>query len=230
MTMRKRRPLPPLPTPEQASRALYLDFESEANRPPALSGVRVDGQALTWIHLPVLQEAAKAKEHLFLPLPQFLEQLMARAEREDRLIIHWSQAEPLAAAEAGVPLLTVEREQPYAGRALDLKKLAKMPFKKQFDRRKALIKRSPRGRHHPRAKALLSHCAASLGFERHPGYGPGLVGKRLRDVGGQLERRGSWDSLTPVAKAKWTKLLRHNDYDCEAMEVVLRRLTEVRHG
>lgn len=55
---------------------------------------------------------------------------------------------------------------------------------------------------------------------------PGHIGmqqtaQRVRHVRGQLLRRGSYTSLSAVAKAKWTKVLQHNRHDCEGMARVV---------
>jgi len=39
---------------------------------------------------------------------------------------------------------------------------------------------------------------------------------RLRAVIGQIDGRGSFEAITPTAKAKWANLVRHNLWDCEA--------------
>ncbi len=46
---------------------------------------------------------------------------------------------------------------------------------------------------------------------------------RIRTVRDMLRRRCSYDELTPVAKAKWTKLLDHNEIDCRGMRALVHR-------
>jgi hypothetical protein len=38
----------------------------------------------------------------------------------------------------------------------------------------------------------------------------------------QLQRRGSFDRLTPTAKGKWTKLLRYNETDVRNLRAMVR--------
>ena len=55
-------------------------------------------------------------------------------------------------------------------------------------------------------------------------FGPLLTGKRLRAVGNMLIARGNdYSRLTPTVKAQWTKLLKHNEYDCFGMRCVCQR-------
>ena len=87
--------------------------------------------------------------------------------------------------------------------------------------------RPPKGRRGRRPHTLHFY-EGVVGYHVPPGLGPGLTGKRLRDVRGQLVRHGGdFSKLTRVAKAKWTKLLRHNHHDCQGMRAVLRHVTGV---
>jgi hypothetical protein len=36
-----------------------------------------------------------------------------------------------------------------------------------------------------------------------------------------LGKRGAYRALTPVVKAKWTKLLEHNEIDCRGMRALV---------
>lgn len=62
-----------------------------------------------------------------------------------------------------------------------------------------------------------------VGMSLPTAFGPGNTASRIRDVRGQLfKRAGDFNALTPVAKAKWTKLLKHNYFDCLGTREVLR--------
>ena len=63
-----------------------------------------------------------------------------------------------------------------------------------------------------------------LGIERPPHFGYQKAAKRLRDMLTQLGRRFEYDLLTPVAKAKWTKLLDYNAVDVESLVRLVRRV------
>jgi hypothetical protein len=49
---------------------------------------------------------------------------------------------------------------------------------------------------------------------------------RIKHVKDQLIARESFDALTPVAKAKWTKLLDHNRHDVMGMERLVKKTIE----
>jgi hypothetical protein len=67
-----------------------------------------------------------------------------------------------------------------------------------------------------------------IGFARPTHLGYRKSTKRLNAVREMLRRKGSFDALTPVVKAQWTKLLEHNVIDCRGMRaVVLRAATEL---
>ena len=45
--------------------------------------------------------------------------------------------------------------------------------------------------------------------------------QRIKAVEDMLERKGSYQLLTAVNKAKWTKLLEHNKIDVEGMKALV---------
>ena len=50
----------------------------------------------------------------------------------------------------------------------------------------------------------------------------------VKCAGRQIIKRGSYEAITPVAKAKWTKLLSHNEWDCRGTRHVLLRAIPIR--
>ena len=57
-------------------------------------------------------------------------------------------------------------------------------------------------------------------------YGSGYEAARLRHVLDQLAKRGSYSRLTVVAKGKWTKALKHNEFDVVVLERLCRRIAD----
>ena len=55
-------------------------------------------------------------------------------------------------------------------------------------------------------------------------YGKGKVTSRLHAIKNGLNARGSFKRLTPVQKAKWTKLKKHNLIDVNGMEYIVDKL------
>ena len=66
--------------------------------------------------------------------------------------------------------------------------------------------------------------ARLAGNEPPRDYGKGCEAQRIRYVIGQLEKRVHYEVLTRVAKAKWTKVLKHNAYDVNAMAALCHRI------
>jgi hypothetical protein len=62
-----------------------------------------------------------------------------------------------------------------------------------------------------------------IGFPRPTYLGYRKSTKRLNAVIEMLHRKGSFDALTPVVKAQWTKLLEHNAIDCRGMRALVLR-------
>jgi hypothetical protein len=99
----------------------------------------------------------------------------------------------------------------------------------------------------PLAKKWKRKVCPEIEFERDPGYrmrgrhrldryldlidykvpkafGPGNSAQRIRYVRDMMVKKDHhYSRLTPTAKAKWTKALKHNWYDCDGLrELVLR--------
>ena len=55
-------------------------------------------------------------------------------------------------------------------------------------------------------------------------YGKDKVTSRLNAIKSGLNARGSFKKLTPVQKAKWTKLKKHNFIDVNGMEYIVNKL------
>jgi hypothetical protein len=57
-----------------------------------------------------------------------------------------------------------------------------------------------------------------IGVNRGDYLGVRQTTQRIKAVEDMLERKGEYELLTPVNKAKWTKLLEHNKIDVEGMK------------
>jgi len=74
----------------------------------------------------------------------------------------------------------------------------------------------------------LKDFLAFIEFPRGAYLGERKATKRIKAVRDMLRKKGSFEALTPVVKAKWTKLLEHNAIDCRGMRsLVLRAATEL---
>jgi len=209
-------------TKDQASAAIYIDFEGTMNDPPALLGILIRGSlgdsfrqvALDYSFqgLPALPEANDAKL-AYCTVEETIEALVGLAEESNLMFVAWSTRE-----------LQVVKES-------DLSADLKRRFENRHVNAITIAKRW-RSRFHPnvefessrriRPNALHNYMQL-IDYDIPRAYGPGNAASRIRDVKGQMERRGTFDRLSPVAKAKWTKLLRHNQHDCSGMRAVIER-------
>lgn len=206
----------PVVTPTEVARALHLDFEGFVGRPPSLAGVLVDGRWFAVVFEdadPALVPAAIAKGIEVRRLDDFLADILGRAEAEDRFVMGFSSRERSVFLEHGVAAEAFDR------RWVDTRQLGVAWRRRHHPDVAAAVSATRRrlrrlGRRVDGRGNRLQDFARLLGVASCPGYGAGRTTIRLRDVGGQLERRGSYARLTRVAKRKWTMLLRHNEFDC----------------
>jgi hypothetical protein len=75
----------------------------------------------------------------------------------------------------------------------------------------------------------LADLLSFIGYDVPTHLGKGNAAKRIRDVSnGLAAKHGDYSRLTPVQKAKWTKLLEYNRIDCLGMrDLVLRAASEI---
>ncbi|MDF1845546.1 MAG: hypothetical protein P1U77_29410 [Rubripirellula sp.] len=205
----------------QLERIIFLDFESFQDGPPLLCGTLVSGHFQQTVLDETLQPAAVAKNIQTNDLKTQLIELVECAERENRLICGYSNKE-LHDLEG----ITGRQLGDLYVNALPLaKKWRKRFYPQAHDRVMKSRKRlRQRGAYlNGRGNRLLDF-AGMLNVSPPRDYGKGCEASRLRHVRGQLERRREYKLLTPVAKAKWTKALKHNAFDVQALAMLCRRI------
>ena len=74
----------------------------------------------------------------------------------------------------------------------------------------------------PRPKSLKEYLRL-IGHERGSYLGERRSTRRIMAVRDMCTKRGSYDALTAPSKAKWTKLLQHNEIDVRGMRELCRR-------
>ena len=78
---------------------------------------------------------------------------------------------------------------------------------------------------HPKAKMVDRSLKSFLKLIDYPikkYLGKQKATKQLRDTMNMLEKRGSYEKLTPVVKNKWNKFLEHNKEDCYGMAALVK--------
>jgi hypothetical protein len=210
-----------LVTATEAARALYIDFEGTMTEPPVLLGVywvddRGKQKFLQYVFEPRLRAAAGAKslanagtciyvDSMEAALIEILDVVIS----ENRLLVAWSSHEEKVVE--GSSLQPSDRAALIA-RLRDAKATCKR-WKNKFHK-KVVFPRERRG-----GRNTLRNFMKLIGNEAPPCLRPAAA--RIRYVMKQLGKRGSYTDLTRVAKAKWTKLLAHNHWDCYGTREVL---------
>lgn len=197
-------------TPAEAQRAIYIDFEGFADAPPALLGMTVDGRTEQVVLDPQLADAAHTRACRLSSLQDEVAALLARATQEGRAIVAYSQHERnVCLGFAGIDIAPVYR---------DARKIAKR------------WANACHGGTPPGGRGLKDFLEL-IGHARPAHLGERKSTSRLRTVRDMLAQRRHFALLTPVVKAKWTKLLEHNAIDCEGMRaLVLRAAAELHRG
>ena len=194
-------------TPREAFRAIYIDFEGFMKDSPSLIGIACEYEFTQFVLSEPLYPAGEAKGLKGASLERVAQGLVARSNDEDRLIVGYSQLERNLLQEYG----QVDVQQRYRD--------ARMIGRRWINR----VRRGEV------VEWGLMDLLQFMGYEVPTHLAKGLVTKRLRGVLQGLEvNDGRYEELTPVQKAKWTKLLRYNRVDCLATrDLMLRAASEI---
>ncbi len=214
---------PNLPTPLEIQRAIYLDFEGFEALSPWMASVRCDGRTETVVFGDQSRELALAAEATGLrvePLREFLGRISDRAREEGRRIAAYSSRELQVFKQEGVNAEFVGESY------LDVRGLA-VPWRRQrhpeVEAREKRLRARRRARglwHDPSGNSLLA-MAKLAGVKTTSCYGKGKTTSRLKAVADQIASKGGYAGLTSTVKRKWTNLIKHNRWDCEACELLL---------
>lgn len=191
-------------TADEARRALYIDFEGGKDQAPVLLGtMRVRGRSPEPIvHQVVVDPTFAPAGPGFRTFHDAIETLVQRAEHKKRRIVAWSEHE----------LEVVRRE------CNDDPQLVER-FERRYSNARRVAERWM-NKLHPAEKPASGQLSAYLtliGYAVPAGAEPGHVGTTIRALRPTLE---AGRPLTPVQKAKWSRLLRHNRHDCAGMRQV----------
>ena len=190
---------------EEAKKAVYIDFEGFTDRSPSLVGVLIGGNFEQIALDPRLSLAAAHIGIKSFEAKSWAKSIVGFAESNGLRIIAFSSHEK-AVFKAH---FDISIDHVYADARMIAKQL-----------RKHL---NYEGNSPPRS---LKEYLKAIDFPRGDYLGERKSTSRLKAVIDMLERRHSFEKLTPVVKAKWTKLLEHNRIDVIGMrELVLRSIT-----
>lgn len=202
------------PTHDEARRAIYLDLEGEAGGPPAVLGmlwVSRQGQEPMFRQV-VVDPALRRLAGDGLGSSSFAGQvrsLIGRAERQHRVLVGWSGHE-VDVVRTWCPDLAPAFEAVYR----DAKKPAKA-----WGRLTGFVPaKDARKRRH-----RLEAYETAVGFARDEMLGAKDMAKAIRGVRAALE-----EGRDPGSKrrARWERMLAHNELDCRGVRAVTLRVLE----
>jgi hypothetical protein len=226
----------------QATSALYIDFEGGQNLPPSFIGIRTHEDGVDFFEQVIVERVLyrtldlqkpyhhswpKGYAHVEASMPSrvrpvrradtfsgMVASLVNRAESEDRLIVSWSSYDRDAIVESEV--VPPELKARFVTRWRDAKALAKA-WKRRVHPARELTALPGHGTHR------LDCYMELVGYKLPSHFGDRKAAARIAYVRGQLQDGRPAEKLTPVAKAKWTKVLDYNWHDCNGMrEVTIR--------
>lgn len=191
-------------TAAEAQQALYIDFEGVTNKPPVLLGTLHKGGRgpEPFVFQVVVDPEFRATGTDERPFKDAIRVVVQRAEAGDRRIVAWSQHE----LDVVQQLLADEPElvDRFASRYANALGVAKRWANKLHAEAKP-------------ARGELGAYLSMIEYEVPPGGGPGHVGDTIRALRPTL---AAGRPLTPRQKARWTRLLKHNRYDCAGMKAI----------
>ena len=193
-------------SPEEAFRGVYIDFEGFQGEPPALLG-RVSEYSFQQIVVdPDYRPVAYKSGCKYSEFSEAIENIVEMCRNESRVLVGFSRAE-------------VHKIENYTD--IDVRPLYRDAHK---------IGRRWINRLHRSTvdEWTFDQFMEFMGYEKPTHFGHQKVTHRLRGVRNGLRARGTYEELTAVQKAKWTKLLKYNRVDCLGMrDLVLRAASEL---
>ena len=201
--------------------SLVLDFESLKDGDPLLAGTLTANSFHQVVLDQQLKSAGDKKGLLTKHLSNYCHQLLDHCEEQDRLIIAYSTKEL-----TDLERITGRRAAHRYVNALTLAKIwRKRFFPEEHDQVKRFRQRvRQRGNYLGGRGNQLLDFTGLINIYPPRDYGKGCEAARLRHVLNQLSRRSEYGKLTPVAKAKWTKALKHNEFDVRALNFLCQRI------
>ena len=208
-------------TRKQLENSVILDFESLKDGDPMLSAT-LSGAAFEQTVLnPHLKLAGDHKGLPFKALSHYCHDLLDQCEKHDGMIIAYSTKEL-----TDLERITGRRVSHRYINALTIAKKWRKRFLPDEHRQVRSFRRNVRQRRHylgGRGNQLFDFTRL-MNITPPSDYGKGCEAARLRHVTGQLSRLGDYTKLSRVAKAKWTKALKHNEFDVRALGLLCQRI------
>lgn len=192
----------------EAFRGVYVDFEGFEDEPPVIVGCVVEydfGHVVVDERFYPVTYPTGCK---FREFSDVIKNAVARCRDESRVLVGFTRFELNVIEEyTGIDARPIYR---------DAHKIARRWINRVHDG--AVADRT------------FDQFMGFLGYDKPTHFGDGKATHRLRSVLKGLQARGkeSYEDLTRVQKAKWTKLLEYNRVDCLGMrDLMLRAASEI---
>lgn len=193
-------------TPQEARRAIYLDYEGNKSRDPVLMGWMTEGAIFGAIVDPAFAECAHRYRARHVGVADHLElatELLGQAASEHRKIISWSEHDFRVLC----GLL-----DPHGVQRLGRVYRNAIPTARRW---------YCHAQGEGVGEASLAHYMDMLGYRVPEQYGQGVVGKALRNIRSQLSSGKRYGQLTSGARTGWQAVVKHNMHDLQAMALVV---------
>lgn len=185
-------------THDEAQKAIYIDFEGFSNSAPSLIGIQCDENFLQVVFSEDLRPAAEAKNINVSDGKKFITELLVKATKDNRKIVAYS---------------SFEKEQCYKWYGIDISEVYVNAN---------LIAKSWKRKAFPKSRVSgLKDYLKLINYPRGDHLGVKQSTQRISSVVNMLAKRKKFEDLTPVTKAKWTKLLDHNKIDVQGMKFLV---------
>ena len=194
---------------EEASRALYIDFEGRTNQPPVLLGVlrRAGKGKEPFVHQEIVDERYAILGGPVLPLRDAVAKVVVRAEGNGCRIVSWSEHDlkKVRALSATDPDLVRRFEARYANGLRVARRWRWWAHQGQRP-----------------DKGQLQQYLELIGYPLPEDAVAGNVGETIRRIELRLDK-----GLEPTddQRLRWQRLLAHNRHDCAGMKKVCVRAT-----
>ncbi len=193
----------------QAQRGIYIDFEGLRKESPALLGILVDNEIDQIILDKRLRKISEAREDCrFSNLDEEIERLFYIAEKDTRKLIAYSWMEKNLIKKYCSIIRVEEKLNEFY---LDAYAVARK-WVVDFQEQEKIESMS------------LKSLSAFLGYPYPTYLGHQQAAARIRYVRDMIQGKERYQDLTPVAKAKWTKLLQYNQLDCTNTQILMKRI------
>jgi hypothetical protein len=187
---------------DEARRAMYVDFEGRKEQPPVLLGMVAGDERAERLRQVVLEPrftpAAERWGLDLMPVAKIVEEVVRRAEQEDRLLVGWSHHEERIVR----ALCPEELADRFAARYMSAIETARRWRRRTY----------PQAGRLPDGNRLAAYLKL-IGYRVPPAHGAGRTGDTLRILGEAFDQGRAWEDLPGRRKARWTNLLRHNEAD-----------------